>query len=146
MQYTKGTIGRVFVLKFEDDDAVIDKLNVFLKKEGVKTATMIFLGALKKGHLVTGPKKPVIPPQPNWVAFKDGWEVMGMGSVFTNKTGPQIHIHASMGKKNKVLTGCVRKDSKVFLVIEAVVFELKGVKATKEIDPKTGINLLQIMR
>ncbi|MFA5119469.1 MAG: DUF296 domain-containing protein [Candidatus Omnitrophota bacterium] len=146
MQYTKGTIGRVFVLKFEDDDVVIDKLNFFLKKEGVKTATMIFLGALKKGNLVTGPKKPVIPPQPNWVSFKDGWEVMGMGSVFTNKTGPQVHIHASMGKKNKVLTGCVRKDSRVFLVVEAVVFELKGVKATKEIDPKTGINLLQIMR
>ncbi|MFA6216287.1 MAG: DUF296 domain-containing protein [Candidatus Omnitrophota bacterium] len=145
MQYTKGTIGRVFVLKFEDDDVVIDKLNVFLKKEGVKSATMIFLGALKKGNLVTGPKKPVIPPEPNWVAFKDGWEVMGIGSVFTNKTGPQIHIHASMGKKNKVLTGCVRKDSKVFLVIEAVVFELKGIKATKEIDPKTGINLLQII-
>ncbi len=146
MQYTKGTIGRVFVLKFEDDDVVIDKLNVFLKEERVKSATMIFLGALKKGNLVTGPKKPVIPPQPNWVAFKDGWEVMGMGSVFTNKTGPQIHIHASMGKKNKVLTGCVRKDCKVFLVVEAVVFELKGVKATKEIDPKTGINLLQIIR
>jgi len=146
MQYTKGTIGRVFVLKFEDDDVVIDKLSVFLKEERVKSATMIFLGALKKGNLVTGPKKPVIPPQPNWVAFKDGWEVMGMGSVFTNKTGPQIHIHASMGKKNKVLTGCVRKDCKVFLVVEAVVFELKGVKATKEIDPKTGINLLQIIR
>jgi len=146
MQYTKGTIGRVFVLKFEDDDVVIDKLNVFLKEERVKSATMIFLGALKKGNLVTGPKKPVIPPQPNWVAFKDGWEVMGMGSVFTNKTGPQIHIHASMGKKNKVLTGCVRNDCNVFLVVEAVVFELKGVKATKEIDPKTGINLLQIIR
>jgi hypothetical protein len=146
MQYTKGTIGRVFVLKFEDDDIVLEKLNYFLKKEGVKTATMIFLGALKKGNLVTGPKKPIIPPQPNWVSFKDGWEVMGMGSVFTNKTGPQIHIHASMGKKNKVLTGCLRKDSRVFLVVEAVVFELKGVKATKEIDPKTGINLLRIMR
>jgi predicted DNA-binding protein with PD1-like motif len=51
-----------------------------------------------------------------------------------------------MGKKLKTLTGCVRKRSKVFLVIEAVVFELKGVKATKEIDPKTGLNLLKILK
>jgi len=105
---------------------------------------MIFIGALKKGDLVTGPKKPVIPPEPNKLKFKDGWEVMGIGTVFTNSQGPQIHIHASMGKKNKVLTGCLRGKSKVFLVIEAVVFELKGIKATKEIDPLTGLNLLNI--
>ena len=49
-----------------------------------------------------------------------------------------------MGKRKDVLTGCVRRDSKVFLVIEAVVFELKGVKAAKDIDPATGLNLLQI--
>ena len=50
-----------------------------------------------------------------------------------------------MGKKTKTLTGCIRKDSKVFLVIEAVVFELRGVKAAKEIDPGTGLNLLKIL-
>ncbi|MBI4707296.1 MAG: DNA-binding protein [Candidatus Omnitrophica bacterium] len=145
MKYTKGSIGRIFVLKFEDDDVLIDKLSAFIKKEKIKSATMIFIGALKKGDLVTGPKKPVIPPEPNWVSFKDGWETMGIGTIFTNKQGPQIHIHSAMGKKLKTLTGCVRKDSKVFLVIEAIVFELKGVKATKDIDPATGLNLLKII-
>ena len=145
MKYTKGTIGRVFLLKFEDEDILIDKLSLFVTKERVKAATMIFIGALKKGDLVTGPKKPVIPPQPNKVSFKDGWEVMGIGTVFVNSKGPQIHIHSSMGKKNKVLTGCLRGKSKVFLVIEAVVLELKGIKASKDIDPKTGLNLLRIL-
>ncbi|MDP2941810.1 MAG: DNA-binding protein, partial [Candidatus Omnitrophota bacterium] len=65
-------------------------------------------------------------------------------TIFANKSGPQIHIHGSMGKKQRVLTGCVRGDSKVFLVIEAVVLELKGVKASKDIDPRTGLNLLRI--
>jgi predicted DNA-binding protein with PD1-like motif len=51
-----------------------------------------------------------------------------------------------MGRKLKTLTGCVRKRSEVFLVIEAVVFELKGVKAAKRIDPLTGLNLLQILQ
>ncbi len=145
MRYTKGSIGRIFLLKFEDDDIVLNELDKFARNEKLKAATFIFLGALKKGHIVTGPKKPVIPPEPNWTKFKDGWEVMGIGTIFTNKKGPQIHIHTSMGKKDRVITGCVRKDSKVFLVIEAIVFELKGVKATKSIDPQTGLNLLKIL-
>ncbi len=144
MKYTKGTIGRVFLVRFEDEDILIEKLGVLARKEKIRAATLIFLGALKKGILVTGPKKPVIPPEPNMVGFKDGWEVMGIGTIFTNKSGPQLHIHSSMGKKNRVLTGCVRGESKVFLVIEAIIFELKGVKATKSPDPKTGLNLLKI--
>lgn len=145
MEYTQGTIGRIFLLKFEDDDVLIEELTLLAKKERIEAATMIFIGALKKGDLVTGPQQPVIPPLPNKLAFKDGWEVMGIGTIFTNSQGPQLHIHASMGKKNKVLTGCVRGKSKVFLVIEAVVFELIGVKATKDIDPRTGLNLLKII-
>ena len=146
MEYTKSTVGRIFVLKFADGDAVIHELSRIAKKEKIKTAAIIFIGALKKGDIVTGPKKPIIPPEPNWVKFKDAWEVIGMATIYTNKKGPQIHVHASMGQKNKALTGCVRKDSKVFLVLEAVMFELKGVKATKDIDPNTGLNLLRILR
>ena len=145
MRYSKGNIGRVFLLKFDDDDILLEELTALAKKESIRSAAMVFIGALKKGDLVTGPKKPVIPPEPNWVKFKDAWEVMGIGTIFTSRSGPQIHIHTAMGKKNKTLTGCIRKESKIFLVIEAIVFELKGVKASKEIDPKTGLNLLKIL-
>ena len=146
MEYTKGRIGRVFLLKFKDDDVLNEELARLAKKEKLRAATLVFIGALKKGDLVTGPKKPVIPPEPNWVSFKNAWEVMGIGTIFTNKSGPQIHVHAAMGKKLDTLIGCVRKRSKVFLVIEAIVFELKGVKASKDIDPKTGLNLLKILK
>ncbi|PIQ86912.1 MAG: DNA-binding protein [Candidatus Omnitrophica bacterium CG11_big_fil_rev_8_21_14_0_20_43_6] len=145
MKYTQGTIGRVFLVKFDNNDILIPNLAALAVKEKIKSATLIFIGALRQGDLVTGPKKPVIPPQANKLTFKDGWEVMGIGTLFTNSKGPQIHIHASMGKKKKVLTGCVRGSSKVFLVIEAVLLELKGVKAKKDIDPATGLNLLKIL-
>jgi len=144
MKYTKGEIGKLFLIKFSDQDIFLEEIEKFARKEKIKAAAMIFLGALREGDLVTGPKKTVIPPEPNWVKFRDGWEVFGIGTIFTNKKGPQIHIHGSLGKKKKVFTGCVRKDSKVFLVIEAVVFELKGVKAAKDIDPATGLNLLRV--
>lgn len=145
MRYTRGEIGRVFVLKFDHGDVVIDKLRDFAKKERLKSAVMLFIGALKKGDLVTGPKKPVIPPLPNKVPFKDAWETLGIATIFTNREGPQIHVHSAMGKKLKTLTGCVRGKSEVFLVLEAVVFELKGIKATKDTDARTGLNLLKIM-
>jgi len=146
MEYTQGKIGRIFLLKFNDNDVLLDKLSSFARKEKLKAATMVFIGALKKGDLVTGPKKPMIPPEPNKVYFKDAWEVMGVGTIFNNTLGPQIHIHGSMGKKLNTLTGCIRGKSKVFLVVEAIVFELKGIKATKTVDPKTGLNLLRILR
>lgn len=144
MKYTKGSIGRVFLIKFDNKDVLLDEIDKLARRERIKAATFIFLGALREGDLVTGPKKPVIPPEPNWTSFRDAWEVLGIGTIFTNKKGPQIHIHTSMGKKDRVLTGCIRKGTKVFLVIEAVLFELKGIKAAKEIDPTTGLNLLRI--
>lgn len=145
MQYSTGSVARVFLLKFEDGDVVMDTLTSFAKKERLKTATILFIGALKEGVLVTGPKRCVIPPEPNQLAFAEGWEAMGIGTLFTNKKGPQIHIHSAMGKDIRTLTGCLRGSSKVFCVIEAVVFELKGIKASKAIDPKTGLNLLKIL-
>lgn len=163
MRYTQGKIGRVFVVKFEDGDILLEKLAELVKKEKIKSAAMVFIGALKKGDLVTGPKKPLIPPEPNKVNFEKAWEALGIGTIFTpapisssgnannklvrgftNKSGPQIHIHSAMGKKLKTLTGCVRGKSEVFLVIEAIIFELKGVSAAKSIDPETGLNLLRI--
>lgn len=144
MKYTEGKIGRIFVLKFDNRDIFLEELASFVKKKKLKAATIMFIGALKKGDLVTGPKKPVLPPLPNKVSFNDGWEVLGIGTIFTNKKGPQIHIHGAMGKKLKTLTGCIRGGSEVFLVIEAIVHELKNVKATKQFDAKTGLNLLKV--
>lgn len=144
MRYTKGNIGRIFVLKFDDGDVMLRELSAFARKEKLKAAVMVFIGALRKGDLVTGPRKAVIPPIPNTVGFSGAWESLGVATIFANSKGPQIHIHSAMGKKLKTLTGCVRGRSEIFLVIEAVVFELKGVKASKDIDPKTGLNLLKI--
>ena len=144
MIYTSAKINRTFVIKFENNDNLIMELEKLIKKEKIKTGFFMFLGGLKKGDMVCGPKKPVIPPEPNWVSFRDGWEVFGTGSVFEGKDSPQIHMHASMGKKTKTLTGCVRKNAEVFITIEAFLIELTGIKAIKEIDEKTGINMLKL--
>ena len=53
MRYAKGAIGRIFLLKFDDDDIVLKELDKFAKREHLKAATFIFLGALKKGDRAT---------------------------------------------------------------------------------------------
>ena len=144
MKYTGATRGRVFVMKFDDGDDINAEIEKMARKEKIKTAFFVFLGGLRQGDLVSGPKKPVIPPDPYWHSVRDGWEVSGTGSVFSGKQGPQVHIHISAGKKKASVTGCLRKNSKVFITVEAVLYELKGVKAAKEIDEATGVNLLKI--
>lgn len=135
----------MILARFDDGDVLIDEVKELAKKEKISSGVMVFIGALKKGHVVTGPKKPKIPPKPHWESFKDAWEVVGLGTIFKGQKGPEVHIHGALGKGRKVLSGCIRKDSKVFLLIEAVIFELKGIKVRKDLDPKTGLKLLRFL-
>lgn len=145
MQYSKGQIKRVILVRFDEGDILIDEIKRLVKKERISAGVMVLIGALREGRVVTGPKKPKIPPKPHWETFKDAWEVTGVGTIFKGRKGPEVHIHGALGKEKRVLSGCIRKDSRVFLLIEAVIFELKGVKARKEPDPETGLNLLKFL-
>jgi len=145
MQYTKGQIKRVILARFDDGDVLLDELKKLAKKELISAGVLVLIGALREGHVVTGPKRPKIPPKPHWETFKDAWEVVGIGTIFKGQKGPEIHIHGTLGKGKKTLSGCIRKDSKVFLLIEAIIFELKGIKARKNLDPKTGLKLLKFI-
>lgn len=143
MQYSEGKLGRIFVIKFDNDDDLNAELAAFARKKKIATAFIIFLGGLRRATMVAGPKKAVMPPVPNFIKVKDGWEVFGTGSIFIGADKmPSIHLHIAGGKKLKTVTACVRKDSRVFGAIEAFLVEIKGAKAKKAIDQKTGLNML----
>ena len=40
--------------------------------------------------------------------------------------------------------GCLRENAKTFLVLEAVIMEIDGVNAIREIDPEIGMPLLKL--
>lgn len=145
MQYTKGQIKQVILARFDDEDVLLDEIKKLVKKERISAGVLVLIGALRKGHVVTGPKQPKIPPRPHWEQFKDAWEIVGLGTIFKGQKGPEVHIHGALGKGRKSLVGCIRKGSKVFLLVEAVIFELKGIKAKKELDPETGLKLLRFI-
>ncbi|HEX9022134.1 MAG TPA: DUF296 domain-containing protein [Nitrospirota bacterium] len=144
MKYRQGSFGRVFVLKFEDRDDIIDEMKKMAAQEKIRVGTIILLGGMRSAGIVSGPKEAVIPPDPLWVNFNDGREVLGIGTLFWKDDEPVIHVHGALGREKESLTGCIRKDSSVYLVVEAVIAEITGIEARKAVDEKTGLVMLSL--
>ncbi len=113
----------------------------FIADKGVMSGSVIFLGALMNGRMVTGPEEPVIPPLPHFVMFEGGWEVFGVGTIYPGEGGPHIHYHASVGRAGHALTGCLREKATTYLIIEAVIIEFTGLAGRREFDERTQMHL-----
>jgi uncharacterized protein len=96
--------------------------------------------------VVTGPKKPVLPPTPQWTTIKDGWEIVGLGTIFSDGQGPHIHLHGALGQGKKGFVGCLRKSARVFLVVEAIVWEMNNIKAKRSLDKDSQMKILSIQK
>ncbi len=141
MQYTEGQLGRVFVVRIDDGEDMLLSLRQFVNDKDIQAGTLIFLGALMNGRMVTGPEEPVIPPVPHFVMFEGGWEVFGVGTIYPGDDGPHIHFHASVGRCGHALTGCLREKATTYLIVEAVIYEFTGLSARREFDKKTQLHL-----
>jgi predicted DNA-binding protein with PD1-like motif len=141
MQYAEGQIGRVFVVRIDDGEDFLVSMRRFITDKGIQSGSVIFLGALMNGRMVTGPEEPVIPPVPHFVMFEGGWEVFGVGTIYPGEDGPHIHYHASVGRAGHALTGCLREKATTYLIVEAVILEFTGLQGRREFDEHTQMNL-----
>jgi hypothetical protein len=141
MQYSEGNLGRVFVLRMDDGEDLIESLKRFVKDRGIESCMALFIGALKEGKAVTGPEQPTIPPVPHWEEYRDGWEVFGMATIYPSADGPRLHIHSTIGKGREALLGCIRERAGVYLVVEAVLLEFTGLNVRREWDERTELYL-----
>jgi predicted DNA-binding protein with PD1-like motif len=141
MQYTEGQLGRVFVVRIDNGEDMLVSLRQFIDDKAIRAGSILFLGALMNGRMVTGPEEPVIPPVPHFVMFEGGWEVFGVGTIYSGESGPHIHYHASVGRSGHALTGCIREKAITYLIIEAVILEFTGLSARHEFDKKTQLHL-----
>jgi predicted DNA-binding protein with PD1-like motif len=141
MQYAEGQVGRVFVVRIDDGEDFLASMRQFIADKGIQSGSVLFLGALMNGRMVTGPEEPVIPPLPHFVMFEGGWEVFGVGTIYPGEGGPHIHYHASVGRAGHALTGCLREKATTYLIIEAVIIEFTGLQARRELDKRTQMHL-----
>ena len=147
MQFTEAKLGRVFVLRLHDDDCLHEVLETFATEKNVSTALCFFLGGVKeKSHVVVGPKDgDASPLEPMITILSGAHEACGMGTIFADEKGkPKLHMHASFGRKQNTVTGCVRMGVDVWRIGEVVVLELTGISARRVKDKETGFEFLEV--
>lgn len=142
MEYRTGSIGRVLTIRFDDGDDILEGLKTIVCTEAIDNAWFQMIGGVRQASVVTGPKEPVMPPDPVWCEIEGAREVVGSGSIYKDGEEPRIHLHAAMGHHGETLTACIRKDTKVYLILEVILFELKGVEASRPWYEKGGFNQL----
>ena len=124
MDYRKGSIGRLFVVRIDHGEDLLGELTGLAVKEDIKAGYFIMLGAMGGAELVTGPKEKVVPPTPIWHGFDDAREVIGVGNIFRENGKPKIHLHGAVGNSENLTMGCIRKKTEVFMVVEVMIMEI----------------------
>ncbi len=144
MKYQIGKPGRMIVAKFDDNDDVLENLVSIAKKENIRAGVFYLVGGMREGKIVVGPETEELPPKPVWKELGESHEVLGIGTIFWHQDEPKLHFHGAFGKKDMVKVGCLREKSETFLILEAIIIEMDGINATREIDPEIGMALLKL--
>lgn len=145
MKYSQAHQGRVFVIRLEDGDIVHEEIEALAKKESIQAATLTILGGADKGStLVVGPEDGRAGTIKSMEHVLDHvHEIVGSGTLFPNEKGePVLHMHMACGWQANSVTGCIRSGVKTWHVLEAVLVELVGTRASRVLDPVTGFELL----
>ncbi len=144
MRYKAGKVGRVVLARFDHGEQVVPALAALCDNERISSGWFFLFGAIQDGRMVVGPREGTLPPDPVWQEFTDPFEIVGMGSITAGDGLPSIHLHSSLGRGKEVLTGCIRKEGKAFIVVEAMILEIRGVRATRSPDEQSGLELLTL--
>jgi predicted DNA-binding protein with PD1-like motif len=144
MKYQVGDVGRCIVARFEDGDSILDKLVEIARKEDIRAAIVYLIGGITEATIVVGPDKEELPPNPVWRTLTESHEAAAIGTIFWEGNEPKIHVHGSYGKRDMVKVGCLRDKANTFLVLEAIILEITGVNARRELDPKSNMVLLKL--
>ena len=71
-------------------------------------------------------------------------EIAGIGTLVPDKNGkPSLHMHASAGREDKAMTGCIRPGIEIWKLGEIILLEIVDNKACRVLDPETGFNVLE---
>jgi len=144
VKYQVGEVGRVVVAQLDDDDDILENLVNIVKKEKIRAGVFYLVGGIKEAKIVVGPTQDVMPPTPTWRELVESHETLGIGTIFWYKDEPRLHFHGAYGKWDTVKAGCLREAAKTFLIMEAIIVEIKGVKAIRDLDPLSNMVLLRL--
>jgi len=146
LDYTEAKIGRIFILRLHQNECLHEVIEAFAVKKQIKNAMCFFLGgAEEKSKVVVGPEDgKIMPPNPMITLLQGVHEGCALGTIFVDETDtPKLHMHASFGRKNTAVTGCVRMGVNIWLIGEVVILEMTGGSAKRVKNKETGFELLE---
>ncbi len=142
MDYTSGTLGRVFVARVDHGEDLLAALVGLADAEAIEVGAVLVLGALADGRMAEGPTTRDLPPVPVFSAFEDGRELLGAGTLLREEGRPVLHLHAAAGRAGATSIGCLRERAGVYATVEVVIFELL-LEARRHADPSVGFSRLE---
>ncbi len=145
MKACEGQVGRVFVIRLEDGDVIPECIERFAEDNEVSVGQVVLVGGIGGGKVVVGPQSSEeMPPQPMLLPVDGVHEVLAAGLLAPGEDGkPILHIHGALGRSGQTMTGCLRPGVTTWLVVEAILYEILGTKATRVMDKESNFALLE---
>jgi uncharacterized protein len=148
MKSIEGVSGRVFVLRLDQDDLLPKCIEDFAAEKQIRMAQVVFIGGIYQGNLVTGPRKTAdVRPDPIVLPVNEAHDAFALGIIAPAENGrPVLHMHGALGRSGQTIAGCFQSGVSVWLVGEAVIYEiLSGSTARRVVDKTAKLTLFEIL-
>jgi predicted DNA-binding protein with PD1-like motif len=149
MKAIEGKLGRVFILRLDHDDPIPKCIEDFAAEKQIQLGQVVFVGGIYNGSLVAGPRKTDEPrPDPVILPVNEANDAFATGIIAPAENGkPALHIHGALGRSGQTMAGCFQKGVSVWLVGEAVIYEIlsSGPAARRIVDKTAKLTLLEIL-
>jgi uncharacterized protein len=146
VKYSEGNIGRIFVIRLEDEDWLPQSLENLAKDKEIKRGVCLLVGGVKGGGtIVAGPRQEETIPVETINKILNGiHEIAAIGTIFPDEHGtPKLHMHAALGRDQETITGCVRLGIETWKVGEVILLEIINNNAQRKKEATTGFELLE---
>lgn len=120
------------MVRFDHEDDVLVELKSLVKQENIRAGWFQLIGGIGKGEIVTGPLRPTVPPVPVWHELDTANEIIAAGSIAWCEKEPALHVHGAAGNSEITKVGCLRKQLKVYMLVEAVIFEFDDMQVCRQ--------------
>jgi uncharacterized protein len=149
MKAIEGKLGRVFVLRLDHNDPLPKCIEEFAAEKQIRMGQVVFIGGIYEGSLVAGPMKTAEPrPEPIVLPVNEAHDAVAVGIIAPAESGkPALHIHGALGRSGQTMAGCFQKGVSVWLVGEAVIYEIlsDGPAARRIVSKTAGMSLFEIL-
>jgi predicted DNA-binding protein with PD1-like motif len=146
MEYSVGGVGRVVVARLFEGEDVHACIEEIARDEGIRCAAVLMTGGFRSADVVVGPIREEPQIEPLFHPFAGPGEALGVGTLYWDDAGPRLHVHTAIGRNGENLVGCLRQETRTFLILEVTIVEITGIEAARRLDPKTGMSLLRLQQ